>query len=288
MVLDPRWLEPCLGHPFPDKEFYSNEQVAKTVEFSEVNFCRGFYLTKVGFTIIRRVAILMILSVDLWNKKMNEQEAQFLTAEIVNAIHCHALFKQCPVYVHPRWSLRMLTDFVTSLAPFMRSILVKDKHAFAIGQKPFPSEVSCGKAMTWGPLATLETGTLNLEKMNLDIQLYSLDNIQVLSTTRVPLQRLRRPTPVTQPAVNKVLQPYMNYEFERLEEVVRQRFKDKLDKKQAWNLVYLNPQWGNEGVAVHNDMELWVALHDMKDKGVKLFKMRVSASTALPHTSRHP
>jgi len=279
-ALHSNWHLPCLGHQLPDKDFYTNDRVQRSVEFSEVDFCRGFYLTKIGFCIVRRVAILMIMAVDLWKEKMSDTNVLYKVAEIVTTLHCHPLFRSCPTFVPPWWAIRMLRDFITSLAPWMKGMLISDPNAFSIGITPFPYEHACKKAMTWGPLAKKDERSVRLADMQIDIDLFDIDNEGFIMTTRVPLAILKLKNTTAQSAVAKSLQPYLPYDYEKLKKVIQDRFTNSLDKNLKWKLIYLNPQWGNEGVAVDSDTTLWVAMHDMREEGVKLFMMRVSKTHA--------
>jgi len=285
--VDHRLKIPRGGFARPDKAFYLGKDTKITSPtFSPRSIVVGFNLTYGDYYILLRPIIMMVLKIDLHKETdMSSDNAEFLIRPIVEEMKNHNILqKKGQDAVTPWWIDKMLSRWVAAVARWVSEHINGSKSkniqpnpsAFKIGRSPFPRD--CIKTiMEYSPHVGKEKGKMvSPDKLKINVDLHydderkkvgdlPLNATEIMSTPSDSTTVLSESSP---------LRDFTRLSYSSLIALIKDEWE--LLANEQWVLAYLNPYWGNETLSIQNDLELWVAVYELRIRGSDEVTLRVS------------
>jgi hypothetical protein len=281
---DPRLTVPRVGykeHLRRDDDFWKScepgQEQVRLPTYSKEKFCEGFDLTALDFYIVRYRLCVLLYRDGLWLKKQKENkqakpEVEFHYTEVEDKIAKHVLLSGR--HVHPYWRNKMISEFVSKTAEWMRSkkMALVNSDGENVSYSLVPNLTLISPAWTWGP---------TVKKLRYDSKKYERsDRLGVYIRASGSLgdysENIRLPEIVDKGHLRETI-TIKDCEYNLLANIVMRKFKVNITNKD-YALTYYNPYWGNELLSICDDDSLHVAIETLQVKGVGIVTFIVSPS----------
>jgi hypothetical protein len=249
----------------------------------------GFNLSYGDYYILLRPIIKMVLMTGLHNEKdMASENADFIIRPIVDDLKNHALLqKKGKDAVTPWWADKILSRWVAAVARWVAEHITGSRTrnipanplAFKMGVSPFPRDC-IRTAIEYHPDISRDKGRFPmLEKLQINIDLLYDNEMEKTADQQInATDIMTTPTDSTNVLTEgSPLRDFTRLSFSSLVSAVEEEWEDLSEEQ--WVLAYMNPFWGNETLAIRNDLELWVAAYELRVRGSEEITLLVSFLT---------
>ena len=272
---DPRLCVARAGYPAhlrQDDDFFKSLKNGKVSlpNYSQEKFCEGFNITALDFYIVRYRLCTLLYRNRLWLKKQKEGKQAVPDVEYDYALIEDKIGKHCLLSnerVHPYWKNKMIAEFVSKTADWMRSKKIDATTTNSAGEEVpthilEPNQILVNPAWTWGE----GVKSLNYEK----IKHTSLDNLTIFLRPQGSSPDAQEAVRASQIIPGNLKKFSINdCSFSILAAIITGHWTKINDLKQGrYVLAYYNPYWGNELLRIHDDQTLQVAIETLRIRGV--------------------
>jgi hypothetical protein len=251
----------------------------KYPQYSEELFCEGFNLTALDFYIVRRRLMSLLYRDSLYLKKRKGGkflDAEYEYREVEEKISKHSLLSS--LKVGALWKGKMIADFITKTAEFMRAKFPVTVHAdedVVPGQPMFKlSHILIEPRWNWGPaVMALEYDRQEhtpLSRLNIVIRSYPPDPEDQGATIRV--------SSILLASTGK--SPIDSASYDKFRVASLRIFTKATGREALYLAAYQNPYWGNEIILVDDDKSLRIAIKTLRVRGKATLPFWVSTRSS--------